>query len=107
MRSCCLLLGLAVAVGLAGDAGAGPSAGNAKADDIARLIDQLGSASFPEREAGSERLDAIGAPALEALHKATKSADAEVRRRAGDLVERIGRRVESEKALAPKRVRLK
>jgi tetratricopeptide (TPR) repeat protein len=57
---------------------------------IERLIRQLGSASFPEREAATRHLEDIGTPALEALRKAAKeSADAEVRRRAEQLAEKL------------------
>src|SRR5690348_15156304 len=42
---------------------------------IQRLITQLGSDEFTEREAASRRLEAIGEPALPALHKAAASQD--------------------------------
>jgi hypothetical protein len=66
----------------AGDATQPPQA-------IDRLIRQLGNRKFREREAASSALDKVGEPALEALRRAAKGdADAEVRRRAGRLVER-------------------
>ena len=56
------------------------------AEEVARLIGQLGSDDFDTREAASTRLEAIGEPALEALRRARdESGDAEVRRRARDL----------------------
>jgi hypothetical protein len=56
---------------------------------IQRLIQQLGSDSYAEREAAAKALTEIGEPALEALREAAKSKDAEVRRRAAELVEHI------------------
>ena len=50
---------------------------------IDRLIKQLGSDKFEEREAASKALEAIGEPARDALRKAESgSDDPEVRRRA-------------------------
>jgi hypothetical protein len=43
---------------------------------------------------------------LEALRKAAKSRDAEINKRAGELLPKIERRAESERVLAPKRVHL-
>ena len=49
---------------------------------IARLIQQLGSDRYVDREAANKALEAIGAPALEALEKAARdSPDPEVRLR--------------------------
>jgi hypothetical protein len=57
---------------------------------IRALIMQLGDDSFETRDAADKRLAAIGEAALELLQKAAKeSADAEVRERAGQLVQRI------------------
>lgn len=62
----------------------------AKADPVPRLIEQLGSKSFEEREAAVKRLEALGDAALPALREAVKSAtDPEVRRRAQHLVRRL------------------
>jgi formylglycine-generating enzyme required for sulfatase activity len=53
---------------------------------VDRLIRQLGSEKFEEREAASRALQAIGEPALTSLRRAaTNSGDAEVRRRAKRL----------------------
>lgn len=58
--------------------------------EIKRLIKQLGSDGFTEREAASKRLEDIGEPAFEDLQKvAIDSADAEVRRRAKMLIQAI------------------
>src|SRR5262249_8595512 len=59
------------------------------ATEIDRLIQQLGSDRFAEREKASRRLEIIGEPALEALSKATKSADTEIRKRAIHLEKTI------------------
>jgi uncharacterized protein (TIGR03067 family) len=63
------------------------------ADRIARLIRQLGHEEFVRREAASRELDAIGAPALDALRKASSNDDAEIRRRAELLVRTITDRI--------------
>jgi formylglycine-generating enzyme len=68
-------------------------AAETEAERIDRLIRQLGSESFAQREEAGKALEAIGLPALSALRKAAStSADAEVRRRAGQLVEEVLRR---------------
>jgi WD40 repeat protein len=54
--------------------------------EIARLVKQLGDDDFDKREAATARLIEIGDPALEALRKAVTSKDAEVHRRAEDVV---------------------
>ena len=76
------------------------------ADKIAKLIVQLGSDDFDEREKASADLEAVGDPAYAALHEALKSADEEVRKRAELLVGKIEKRRESADALKPKRVHL-
>jgi len=73
---------------------------------IHRLIDQLGSPRFAEREAAARALDKIGAPALTALQKAATSDEPETRRRALDLIGRIEYRLLSERLLKPTPVRL-
>jgi WD40 repeat protein len=58
--------------------------------EIAALIKQLGSDDFEDREKASRRLEEIGAPAFEALRRASKRhADAEVRSRAGNIVKAL------------------
>jgi hypothetical protein len=62
---------------------------------IARLIGQLGSGAFAEREAASRALEAIGLPARDALRKAVaESKDPEVLHRARRLVELIENRLD-------------
>jgi hypothetical protein len=98
-----LLMGLAFGVLAALPTNAAPAPDAAKID---KLIEQLGSAKFDEREQATKDLDAIGAPALEALRKATKSADAEVRMRSTELVKAIEKRAETETVLKPTKVHL-
>src|SRR2546430_1370954 len=61
--------------------------------EVARLIRQLGSNSFREREAATRRLEAIGEPALGRLRRAAQADDAEVRRGSRELVAAIERRL--------------
>jgi len=56
---------------------------------VAKLIDQLGSADFEAREAASAKLAAMGPPVVPHLEKAVKSDDAEVALRAEALLKRI------------------
>lgn len=58
-------------------------------EQVQELIDQLGSDRFQEREAASAELLAIGEPALLALATAEQGSDAEVRKRARAIRERI------------------
>src|SRR5436309_13602875 len=57
--------------------------------EVERLIKQRGSDQFKEREAATKRLQEIGEPALDALDKALSSADAEVRRRAEYIMNKL------------------
>jgi hypothetical protein len=58
-------------------------------EEIDRLIDRLGHASFAEREGASKKLEALGEPALPALKEAIKSTDWEKKKRAERLVRHI------------------
>ncbi|MFO0842886.1 MAG: hypothetical protein U0797_10895 [Gemmataceae bacterium] len=73
---------------------------------VHKLIEQLGADSYADRDAASKALEKIGTPALEAILKATKSGDAEVRKRATELSGKLSRRAASEAVLAPKVVHL-
>jgi formylglycine-generating enzyme len=87
LRFACLAFAVAVA------AWSACLAAETETERIDRLIRQLGSENFEEREAAGKALEAIGTPALEALRKAaSSSSDAEVRRRARQLVEEVLRR---------------
>lgn len=65
-----------------------PKAAASKAE-MQRLIDDLGAEEFQKREAASTQLEVIGDAALPYLEKAEKSPDAEVRRRARELLRTI------------------
>lgn len=78
----------------------------ADAPSVDQLIQQLGSGKFEERDEAARRLDALGAPALDALTRAANSPDMEVRRRAATLLKSIERRVEAEQILQPTRIQL-
>jgi hypothetical protein len=70
------------------------------------LVSQLGSRSFQEREQASKSLIMAGPSALKYLQKATKSSDAEIRRRAGLALERIEKEMDTARLLKPHRVHL-
>ncbi|MBL8792600.1 MAG: HEAT repeat domain-containing protein [Planctomycetia bacterium] len=80
-----LLLGL-----LLGQGGRSAEPDSSDRARIARLIGQLGNDDFKVREAAGKELEKIGVPALKPLEEALKSTDAEVRRRAEDLLDKIG-----------------
>jgi hypothetical protein len=94
-----LCLGFVLAVG----AGVGFAADG---QDIERLIQQLGSGKFAERDAAQKALDTIGPEALPALRKAAASDDAEISRRAKELIPALELRAETADATKPKRVHL-
>ena len=90
-----------------GDRGApAEKADKPDADKIAKLVAQLGSDNFDEREKASADLEAAGDSAFDALHVALKSTDEEVRKRAEVLIGKIEKRRESADALKPKHVHL-
>ena len=64
---------------------------------IEKLIAQLGSDSFEEREEAEKQLDALGEDALPALQKATENADAEIRSRAERLIQALHNRLYGER----------
>jgi hypothetical protein len=70
------------------------------AGKTARLVKQLGSDDYAEREAASSALDKLGEAALPLLRAATRNEDAEVRRRASELVRGI-ENGSAERARAP------
>jgi WD40 repeat protein len=92
----CLLLGIAASLVLAAAPPGSRKTPNETAEQkrIARLIVQLGDDAYPKREAASKELKTIGVPAFAALHRATSSADLEVRRRAAELMRAIAARLE-------------
>ncbi|MDW7995594.1 MAG: hypothetical protein RMI91_13165, partial [Gemmatales bacterium] len=71
-------------------------------EQIAKLIAQLGAPTFQEREQASKALEAIGEAALPALKEAAeKSTDAEIKRRASDLVRTLENKLHAEKLRQP------
>jgi hypothetical protein len=96
-----IIAGLPLLIALSSLAGEVPSK-----EKIDQLIEKLGSGDFTEREKATKELSAIGAPALEALRKAAKSKDVEVRKRAEALLSKSDNEREIPRVLAPKRVRL-
>lgn len=76
------------------------------ATQIDRLIAQLGSDQFAEREAAARELARLGPPVLEALRKASANPDLEIRRRAARLIPEIERRAEIDSLLTPTRIHL-
>jgi hypothetical protein len=74
---------------------------------IDQLIKQLASDDFTEREQAHKELAKIGPAAIPALREAAKSPEAEVKRRAADLVSHLEELLKSAKHLAPKKVHLK
>jgi hypothetical protein len=107
MRTRHLLAALiVVGVGLLGSVPTSPADEAPSKENLDKLIDQLGSGNFAEREKASKELAAIGVPALEALRKAAKSEDAEVRKRIEEILPKIERQAESIRVLAAKRVNL-
>jgi hypothetical protein len=71
-----------------------------------RLIADLGSPSFEEREQASRALDELGAVVLPHLHRALKSDDPEVCRRAAELIEAIELRAQTQRLLQKSKIRL-
>jgi hypothetical protein len=103
-----LMLAAVLTLGLTARAMAAPPA-PAKAEPAPassafdRLIEQLGDADFRKRDEATRLLEAQGMKALPALKKALGNPDAEVRRRAHDLLPRL----EVAALVAPRRVTLK
>lgn len=78
----------------------------ADAARIARLIDQLGSERFDDREEAFRALERLGPPALEALRQAAANKDLEIARRAADLAARAACRLATARTLDAGRIRL-
>jgi hypothetical protein len=103
MRPLLVLALVALAVALSGPAAGDPPAPKkgeeppADPAEVGRLIGNLGSDRFADREAAARRLEALGEPALDALRRAAASPDAEVRERAGAVVRAIQQRLYGER----------
>jgi hypothetical protein len=65
-----------VTAALVATAAAESPSNEATPERIARLVAQLGSARFADRETATKALDAVGEPALESLRAAARSSDA-------------------------------
>jgi hypothetical protein len=90
-------------------AGHGPNVPAAEPPDavrVSRLIAQLGSAVFAEREEATRALAALGPVALDRLRQAAETSDPEVRRRAAKLLPQAERRLAADRILKPRRVAL-
>ncbi len=101
-QSCIMAVGF-----LLGTCSSLSAADDTKAKDIDCLIDQLGSPRFKERERASRELSKFGVSALASLKAASNGREAEVRRRAQQLVEQIERPLQSnshpaQRILSPK-----
>jgi hypothetical protein len=75
--------------------------GDTAPEQVDRLISRLGSGAYRDREAATRELNALGVDALAALRRAAGAADPETRRRAAELIERIGDRLAAARILAP------
>src|SRR5687767_5721877 len=80
------LLGLASPLALSGQE---QKANSEPTDQIKKLIDQLSSPSYVQREKARLELEKIGPVALDALKAAMKNADEEVSKSAATLVEKM------------------
>jgi hypothetical protein len=80
--------------------------GAPEGEAVARLIAQLGSGKYAQREAAMRQLDALGERALPALTAAAAGADPETRRRIEQLIPKIQLQAETRGLLAGKRLRL-
>ncbi|MFO0822689.1 MAG: hypothetical protein U0792_06145 [Gemmataceae bacterium] len=77
-----------------------------KLTEAARLVQQLGSEDFLEREAAAKRLSELGADAIEELRAGSKSDNPERARRSLELLRKAERRVAHDKILTPTLVQL-
>jgi hypothetical protein len=85
---------------------AGPVfAADADAARVGKLITQLGSNRYADREAAMQELNALGPAALAGLRQAAEAEDPEVRRRAEKLIRQIETRVAVARLLEPRKVR--
>lgn len=79
---------------------------NSEGNRLPGLVAKLGSRDFQEREDATKALICAGAPALEYLQRAGTDPDAEIRRRAGMIVARIEKDLDTTRLLKPKRIHL-
>lgn len=106
MRHFLIWFGLAAGVLATLNALPGRAADKIDGDAIEKLVKQLASGRFAEREKAQKKLEEIGLPALDALKKAVENGDPETKRRAGDLVGKLEKQLQGAKVLAPTKVKL-
>src|SRR5262245_37942850 len=73
-----------------------------KTPSVDDLIARLSSCKYAERQAADRALESLGVAALPALEKAARGADAETRRRAEILIQRIEKHAETTRLLTAK-----
>jgi hypothetical protein len=83
-----------------------PTAKQAAAEHVARLVADLSSDDFETRQRAARELEALGPAVGPALQKAVAAGDPEVRRLALDVAAKIARKTEAAEVLEPKRLRL-
>ena len=103
--SCSMLL-LVSRASVSGFSVPASAADDPKAEAVNRLVLQLGSARFAQREAAMRALEALGPAALPALRRAAQGQELEARLRAAKLARKIQRQLEARQCVAAKRVRL-
>jgi hypothetical protein len=79
-----------------------PSAEKPNPERVARLIVQLGSSRFTEREAATQELAALGPAVIADLRRAIAAESPEIRRRAEKLLQQAERRLLSDQLLEPR-----
>src|SRR3954468_16484994 len=101
------LVGFGLLAGLIATLAAVPGRAEEKTDSqaIEKLVQQLASGRFAEREKAQKKLEEIGMPALAALKKAVETGDPETKRRAGDLVSKLEKQLQTTKVLAPTKLK--
>jgi hypothetical protein len=106
MRHLCVWLALLVGLGLTLSAVPTRAADKADSETIDKLVKQLGSGRFSQREQAQKKLEEIGQPAVEALKKAVDTGDMETKRRANEIIAKLDKQVQGAKILAPTKIRL-
>ncbi|MCI0463458.1 MAG: hypothetical protein L0Z62_41500 [Gemmataceae bacterium] len=106
MRNRWVLFALLLGLGLGLSALSHQNVNAGDSERITKLVSQLGSSKFTERDKAKRELEALGEAALPALRKAVQSGDLETSRRAGELVKRLEQKITLDNLLAPKKLRL-
>ncbi len=92
---CMVVMGVGSLGLMPGAAGDGPKA-VAPSADVAKLVEQLGSDKFDDREAAEKKLVALGAAALPAVTAGKSSTDPEVARRCATIAQSIRKTIRAE-----------